>query len=53
MKMCVNSLKDVKRYSMKFDSSFRISGKLKKAKISIQKNPNSRKFCPPKTENAA
>ena len=36
MKMCVNGLKDVKRYSMKNAISFRISGKLKKAENSIQ-----------------
>ena len=53
MKMCVNGLKDVKQYSLKNAISFRISGKLIKAKFSIQKNPNSRKFCPPKTKNAA
>ena len=55
MKMCVNGLKDVKRYSMKNAISFRISGKLKKAKSSIHKNSNSRKAVlqklktPPKT----
>ena len=55
MKMCVNGLKDVKQYSMKNAISFRISGKLKKAKNSIQKIPNSRKVVlqklktPPKT----
>ena len=43
MIMCVNGLKDVKQYSMKNAISFRISGKLKKAKNSIQKIPNSRK----------
>ena len=53
MKMSVNGLNDVKRYSMKNAISFKISGKFKKAKTSIQKNPNSRKFCPPKTNNAA
>ena len=51
MKMCVNGLNDVKRYSMKNAISFRIPGKLKKK--SIQKNANSRKFCPPKSKNAA
>ena len=55
MKMCVNGLNDVKRYSMKNAIRFRISGKLKKAKNSIQKNPNSREAVlqklktPPKT----
>ena len=55
MKMCVNGLNDVKRYSMKNAIRFRNSGKLKKAKNSIQKNPNSRKAVfqklktPPKT----
>ena len=53
MKMCANGLKDVKQYSMKNAISFRISGKLKKAKNSTQENPNSRKFCPPKSKNAA
>ena len=54
MKMCVDGLNDVKRYSMKNAISFRISGKLKK-KSSIQKNPKSRKAVlqklktPPKT----
>ena len=52
--MCVNGLKDVKRYSMKNAISFRISGKMEK-KNSFQKNPNSRKAVlqklktPPKT----
>ena len=55
MKMCVNGLSDVMRYNMKNAISFRISGKLKKAKNSIQKNPNSSKAVlqklktPPKT----
>ena len=55
MKMCVNGLNDVQRYSMKNAIGFRISGKMKKAKSSIQKNPNSRKAVlqklktPPKT----
>ena len=37
MKMCVNGLKDVKRYSMKKAISFRISGKLKKQKVRFKK----------------
>ena len=55
MKKCVDGLNDVERYSMKNAISFRSSGKLKKAKNSIQKIPNSRKVVlqklktPPKT----
>ena len=44
MKMCVNGLNDVNRYSMQNAIRFRICGKLKKArKNSIQNHPNSRK----------
>ena len=49
MKMCVNGLNDVKRYSMKKAIRFRICGKLKKAKKnSIQNYPNYRKAVPQK-----
>ena len=53
MKMCVNGLNDNNRYSMKNAISFRIFGKLKKAKNAIQENRNSLQFCPPYTENAS
>ena len=49
MKMCVNGLNDVKRYSMKIAISFRISGKLKKEKKSLVSSVLQNLKTPPKT----